>query len=184
MLKGSRIVLRGITRGDLPKLSEFNNDLELELAGGGDPPMPQSLERLQAEFDQNAAKGGRDGAWFAIELDGLMIGQCALHGFESCHGVNNNCELGIGIGEKESWGKGYGTEAVLLLLDWAFRYRNMHRVWLSTMSTNERALRCYLACGFVEEGRLREHLWSDGKYVDFIYMGVLRSEWEKRSDVG
>src|SRR2546427_4081236 len=100
MLKGSRVVLRGIRREDLPQVCEFNNDLEMELAGGGDPPLPQSLERLQAEFDQNAAKGGRDGAWFAIEVDGKLIGQCALFNFEQCKGVNQNCELGIGIGEK------------------------------------------------------------------------------------
>src|SRR5437764_1196506 len=94
MLRGDRITLRGMRRDDLPILWEFNNDLEMELAGGGDPPFPQSLERMQAEFDQNAAKGGRDGAYFAIELDGRLIGQCGLFGFEFCHGVNNHCELG------------------------------------------------------------------------------------------
>src|SRR5436305_9969446 len=102
--------------------------------------MPQSLERLQAEFDQNAAKGGRDGAWFAIEVDGKLIGQCALFNFEQCQGVNRNCELGIGIGEKSLWGKGYGSEASRLLLEWAFVHRNMHRVYLTTLATNERAI--------------------------------------------
>src|SRR5262249_7661641 len=68
MLKGKRIILRGIRRDDLPKICEFNNSLEVELAGGGDPPLPQSLERLQADFDQNASKDSRDGSAFAIEL--------------------------------------------------------------------------------------------------------------------
>ncbi len=175
MLRGKRIVLRAVEREDLPRLCAFNNDLEVELAGGGDPPYPQSLARLQAEYDANVAKGGRDGGWFAIEVDGRFIGQCAMHGFnDSAY----HCELGIGIGVKEYWGKGYGREAVTLLLDWAFRYRNLRRVWLTTISSNERALRCYRACGFVEEGRLRQHAWDAGKYVDLVYMGILREEWE------
>ena len=174
MLKGEKVILRAIERDDLPLLCKFNNDLEVELAGGGDPPMPQSLARLQAEFDERAAKGGRDGAWFAIEADGKLIGQCALHKFDEAAHIG---ELGIGIGDKEYWGQGCGRDAVRLLLDWAFRYRNMHKVWLTTMSSNERALRCYRACGFVEEGRLRRHVWTDGKYVDQVYMGVLRDEW-------
>jgi len=51
-------------------------------------------------------------------------------------------------------------------------------VWLRTNSENERALRCYRACGFVEEGRLRQHEWQNGRYLDTVCMGVLRSEWE------
>lgn len=182
MLKGKRVILRGIRREDLPLLCQFNNDVEVEVAGGGDPPLPQSLERLQAEWDKSASEGGRDSSWFAMEVDGKLVGQCALHGFEFCKGINHNVELGIGIGDKECWGKGYGREAVELLLDYGFRYWNLHRIWLNTHSENERAIRCYQACGFVEEGRLREHLWWNGRYVDMVYMGILRAEWEKRPE--
>ncbi|HEY7357566.1 MAG TPA: GNAT family protein, partial [Ktedonobacterales bacterium] len=70
-------------------------------------------------------------------------------------------------------------EAVRLLLDYAFRLRNLHKVWLRVVSTNERAIRAYRACGFVEEGRLREQTWGDGRYVDDVYMGILRTEWEQ-----
>ncbi|GAB4454540.1 MAG: GNAT family protein [Armatimonadaceae bacterium] len=179
MLRGERVILRGIRREDLPLLWVFNNDLEVELAGGGDPPMPQSLERLQAEWDKNAGDGGRDGAWFAIEVDGKFIGQCGLHGFDSCRGIHHHCKLGIGIGDKDYWSKGYGTEAVRLLVDYAFRYWNVHRVWLTTHSRNERAIRCYEKCGFLEEGRLREHLFLDGEFVDQVQMGILRREWQE-----
>jgi hypothetical protein len=57
MIRGKRVVLRGLRREDLPRLNEFNNDLAVELAGGGDPPLPQSLERLQAEFDAGSSRG-------------------------------------------------------------------------------------------------------------------------------
>ncbi len=175
MLRGEKVTLRGITRDDLPRIWRFNNDLDVELAGGGDPPMPQSLERLRAEFDRDAANGGRDGADFVVEVDGLVVGRCGLMGIDPTH---RTAMLGIGIGDPAYWGRGYGREAVRLLLDYAFRLRNLRRVWLWVHADNERAIRAYRACGFLEEGRLREHVWSNGRYVDAVYMGVLRDEWQ------
>jgi RimJ/RimL family protein N-acetyltransferase len=175
MLYGEKVILRAINREDLERLCLFNNDVDVELAGGGDPPMPQSLSRLQAEYDVEASKGGRDGARFAIEADGKFIGQCALFQFDD---IAHTCALGIAIGDKDYWGKGYGREAVRLLLDYAFRLRNMRRVYLTVNSNNPRAIRAYAACGFMEEGRLREHAWSNGAYIDLVYMGILRSEWQ------
>ena len=178
MLRGERVTLRALSRDDLPRLWAFNNDLAVELAGGGDPPMPQSLERLQAEFDQSAAKGGRDGASFAIEVDGLLIGSCGLFNISE---TDRTCELGIGIGDKEYWGRGYGREAVALLVDYAFRLRNWRKVWLRVWGNNERAIRAYRACGFVEEGRQRAQVWSAGSYHDLVLMGLLRDEWQAAS---
>jgi RimJ/RimL family protein N-acetyltransferase len=178
VLKGERVTLRAIEREDLPLLWAHNNDLDVELAGGGDPPMPQSLARLQAEFDQNAAKGGRDGATFGIEVGGKLIGGCGLFGFSE---TDRTAELGIGIGDKAYWNQGYGREAVGMLLEYAFRLRNWRRVWLRVWGHNERAIRSYHACGFVEEGRLRDHVWSAGAYYDLVLMGILRAEWENRS---
>jgi len=88
-----------------------------------------------------------------------------------------HCELGITIGDKECWGRGYGREAVKLLLDYVFRVRNLRRVWLEVNAANERAIRAYIACGFVEEGRMREYVWLAGRYVDYVIVGVLREEW-------
>src|SRR4051794_15589693 len=149
MLHTPRVTLRALSRDDLPRLWSFNNDLAVELAGGGDPPWPQSLERLQAEFDQNAAKGGRDGASFAIEVDGTFIGTCGLFNADD---PAQTTELGIGIGDKDYWGQGYGREAVALLADYAFRMLNRRKIWLRVWANNERAIRAYRACGFVEEG--------------------------------
>jgi RimJ/RimL family protein N-acetyltransferase len=173
MLQGEKVILRAMTREDLPLLCQYNNDVEVELAGGGDPPMPQSLERLQAEFDSRVGSGGRDDAGFAIEADGKFIGQCALFNFNT---LSHTAELGIGIGDKTYWGKGYGSDAVRLLLDYAFRLRNLRKVYLTVNGNNERAMRSYAKCGFTEEGRLRQHVWNDGGYVDLVYMGVLREE--------
>jgi len=174
MLHGEKVILRAMSREDLPRMWQFNNDVEVELAGGGDPPMPQALARLQAEFEGRVGGGGRDDASFAIEADGQLIGQCALYQFDN---TAHTAMLGITIGDKAYWGQGYGRDAVRLLLDYAFRLRNQHRVYLSVNGNNARAIRAYAACGFVEEGRLRAHVWGDGDYIDLIYMGILRSEW-------
>jgi RimJ/RimL family protein N-acetyltransferase len=175
MLRGERVLLRALTRDDLVRQWEFNNDIDVELAGGGDPPMPQSLERLQADYDRETAKGGRNDATFAIDVDGRFIGACGLFTFNP---TDRTCELGIAIGDKAYWGQGYGREAVRLLVEYAFRFRNFRRVWLWVHAANVRAIHAYRAAGFVEEGRLRQHVWSNGRYDDVVYMGVLREEVE------
>jgi len=176
MLRGEKVVLRAMKREDLARQCAFNNDLEFELAGGGDPPEPQTLARLEAQFDEDLRRGARDGMNFAIEADGKYIGNCGLFHLDP---VANTCELGIGIGDKQYWGHGYGRDAIRVLLKYAFRLRNFHKVWLQVNGNNERGIRAYRACGFVEEGRLRQHVWNDGKYVDLVHMGILREEWQK-----
>lgn len=174
MLQGERVTLRAVAREDLPRLRLFKNDLEVELAGGGHPPAPHPLEKLQADFDREIREPDRSKVEFAIEADGECMGICGLYGIDA---TARHCELGITIGDKECWGRGYGREAVGLLLDYAFRLRNFHRVWLEVHGENERAMRAYRACGFVEEGRMREHLWLAGRYVDNVLMGVMREGW-------
>src|SRR5437588_12698332 len=116
---------------------------------------------------------GRDGWNFAIEDDGKYIGMCGLFHFDK---VAHTCEMGITIGDKAYWGKGYGRDAVRVLLDYAFCLRNAHKVWLSVNGNNERAIRAYCACGFVEEGRQRQHVWGNGKYLNLVYTGSLTDE--------
>ena len=176
MLVGKLVLLRALERSDLPRLCQFNNDLEVELAGGGDPPMPQSLARLTAEFESKVSGGGREGMDFAIEADGELIGICALFNVDQ---LARTCEFGITIGDKEYWGQGYGRDALAVMIDYAFRYQNMHRVFLQVHGRNERAIRSYKSVGMVEEGRLRSHVWSNGTYDDLVFMGILKEEWEQ-----
>ena len=175
MIQGKLVRLRSISRADLPRQLEFNNDLEVELAGGGDPPTPQSLERLLAEYDQQVAKGGRDGPSFGIEADGQFIGQCALFNFDS---VARTSEIGITIGDKKYLSRGFGREAIQLLVEYGFVHRNLRKIWLHVHAQNERAQRAYSACGFNEEGRLRDHVWSNGRYDDLLVMGLMADKWK------
>jgi RimJ/RimL family protein N-acetyltransferase len=178
MLTGEKVTLRAFTREDVPLVWKFRTDVEVELAGGGDPPRPLTLPQVEGEFEKNEFIF-KDG--FAIEAGGRLIGFCGLFHQDN---LAHTCELGITIGDKEQWGKGCGRDAVRLLLDYALRMLNLRRVWLHCISTNERAIRCYRSCGFVEEGRLREQCWCNGRYTDQVYMGILRSEWESAPQGG
>lgn len=180
MLKGDRLILRARERDDLPRIHTFFNDVEVEILGGGDPPRPQSRDQIQNAFEENNKvdkPNPRILGDFVIEADGKCIGICMLWRHNP---VAATAELGISIGDRDYWGRGYGREAIALLLDYGFRIRNLRRIYLSTSSSNERALRCYRACGFVEEGRLRQQNWSAGQYVDEVWMGILRDEYEQR----
>src|SRR5262249_31978774 len=110
MLKGSRVTLRAVTRDDLPRLMEFYNDVEVELLSGGEPPTPQSLSQVESDFEA-AFRYGRGEVRFAIEIDGKFVGHCGLFHVDS---TAQTAELGIGIGDRDYWGKGYGREAINL----------------------------------------------------------------------
>lgn len=174
MLRGEKIVLRGIERSDLPRLLELRKDAELERLVYG-APFPHSLAELEAAFDADAAKpaADRDHIEMGIEVDGTLIGRVTLFHFDR---IGRTCRLGISI-ERPMWNKGYGRDAVATILRYAFEDLNLHRVSLDTLADNERALRSYQACGFVQEGRLRQHYWHKGRYVDAVEMGILRDDW-------
>jgi len=172
MIRGERVLLRATTREDMHRQWEFENDAELHFWDGGTP-RPTSLEWIMAHHDKSISESNSSSISFAIDIDGVYAGHCGLHQFNE---TARHCVLSVEIGDSDYQGKGYGREVVNLLLDYAFEHRNMERVWLATHSENERAIRCYRACGFVEEGRLRRHLFLRGHYVDRIIMGILKDE--------
>lgn len=103
------------------------------------------------------------------------IGSIGLDGIDWS---NRNACVGIGIGDKDYWGKGYGTEAMQLILSYAFTELNLHRILLQVFEYNPRAIHSYEKCGFRIEGREPEIMNREGRRWDVINMGILRSEWE------
>ncbi len=108
--------------------------------------------------------------------DDRMIGDVGLFDIHWTHG---DAFVGIGIQERELWGKGYGTDAMQVMLRYAFTELNLHRISLFVFSYNPRAIRSYEKSGFVVEGRVRGAMNREGQRHDFIYMGILREEWLK-----
>jgi RimJ/RimL family protein N-acetyltransferase len=106
---------------------------------------------------------------------GSLVGVCGIH---SRRDIYQSGELRILIFDKDAVGKGIGTEAVKMLVDYGFNRLNLHRIWLGVNADNDRAVKCYLKAGFKEEGRLREDIFYHGKWADAIRMGILRSEWK------
>lgn len=175
MLKGDKVTLRAIEREDLRRLWDLERDNVDLVIMADDVWEPKSFEVYEKRYAKHLED--REQTRFVIEADGKIIGYANLHGLDRLLGM---AELGISIYDRDYLGKGYGRDAIKVLLNWAFRYHNWRRIWLETLATNERAIRAYKACGFVEEGRLREATFYDGKYADMIVMGLLRAEWEVR----
>jgi ribosomal-protein-alanine N-acetyltransferase len=174
ILEGERIRLRPTQESDLPKFVEWLADREVTrwLAAMGDPPT------LQDEYDwYERRRSDPDGVMWSIEtLDGRLVGNLELRLNQQA----NRAELGIAIQDKTEWSQGYGTEAVRLVLSYAFRELELNRVELTTDEANHRAIRCYEKVGFVREGLLRQHRLVDRKYGNTVVMSVLRDEWANR----
>jgi RimJ/RimL family protein N-acetyltransferase len=107
--------------------------------------------------------------------DDRPIGFVDLNGFQRRPG---DAFIGIGLGEPAYWGKGYGTDAMQLIVRYAFQVLGLHRVSLNVFEYNPRAIRSYEKAGFQVEGRLSSAMQRDGKRWDWLYMGILRTEWE------
>ena len=171
MYQGTKVRLRPLERKHLPKCVEWLNDPEvtenLTLSE------PVSLEGEQRWYDSQL----RDDSSriYAIEtLQGEHIGNIGLHDINT---HDRKAELGIFIGEKRLWGKGYGTEAVELALKLAFEGMNLNKVYLRTFMRNERAQKCYEKVGFLKEGILRQDSFKKGEYLDSLVYSVLREEY-------
>ncbi len=110
-----------------------------------------------------------------------LIGSCA---FSQLDGDNGSTLYHITIGERDSWGQGFGSEATELMVDHAFTQLALHRVALTVFQFNARAIRAYEKCGFKIEGRARDAIYRDGRFWDEIHMSILADEWEARQAQG
>jgi len=176
MIEGKIVRLRALEPGDLERAYAWVNDREVTRYLMLRYPMSRSDEEKWLE-ESSGKNGFRRNVRFAIETkDGTHIGNTGLHFISP----EDRCaELGIMIGDKSFWSNGYGTDAIVTLLRFAFDQMNLHRVALGVFPFNERGIACYRKCGFIEEGRNRENIYKDGRYHDIIRMGILRDEFEQ-----
>jgi RimJ/RimL family protein N-acetyltransferase len=175
-IEGDRVVLRRHVPANVTAFQRWYSDPEVaRLARYQDGPMRS--DEIDRFFQLRAL--GQESLTMAIhERDtGRLIGSCA---FSQVDGENGSAMYHITIGEKDTWGHGYGTEATQLMLDHAFGTLGLHRIALTVFEFNERAIRAYRSCGFIVEGLARESIWRDGRWWDELAMSVLASEWRSR----
>jgi diamine N-acetyltransferase len=173
-LAGNQVYLRPIEKDDLKQLYIWFNDPELRgLTGEVFPTSQTGMEEYLAKLHVDQSR-----VWFGIVLqeNDQLIGEAGLLRMFPAW---RTTDLSIIIGEKTSWGKGYGNEAMALLLDYAFGYMNFHRVSIGVVGTNERALRFYERIGFKREGIQRDGYYYAHEYQDFVMMSLLENEYRE-----
>jgi RimJ/RimL family protein N-acetyltransferase len=175
MIEGKKTRLVAISSEYLPLYKRWINDPEVaDFLGTVGFPFSMAEER---QWVERTLASGDSGAHFTIlTKSGKPIGNMALMEISYIH---RNAQLGIMIGEKSYWNKGFGTDAIATLLDFAFRTLGLHKVELRLNANNKRALTCYKKCGFKLEGKKREQTFHKGEYCDELIMSVLRSDWER-----
>jgi diamine N-acetyltransferase len=175
MLVGEQIALGPLHKGLIPLMHRWENDLALSFLTG-DPVLPNAVEWMEADYEKRT-KADPSAAHFAIYERATMrpIGTAGLMQINYMH---RTAELGIGIGEADCRGRGLGTEATRLLLDYAFTGLGLHNVFLRVYAFNEAAIRAYRKAGFREIGRRREAHRLGGQAHDEVLMDALATEHE------
>lgn len=174
MIIGERIILRAWERSDLEAFTRWFNDPEVTVYLGNAYP---ALSHDQEERYYQNSIDEKYRYCIVLKEGNVLIGNCAFHKIES---KERSAEVGIVIGEKAYWGQGYGREALKLLLEIGFEGLGLNRIWLRYLDFNARGHRCYLAAGFVEEGRLRQADFVRGQFRDVVIMSVLAEEYLAR----
>ena len=173
ILRGENVLLRPMRPSDVLRQREFFQDAELaEL----DSSSPQAYADIDVEaFIQ--ARSAPDGGWafFAVEVRGEYAGYAGLMSLKN---PNKVFELGVVIGDRTHWNRGHGKEIVGLLLRHGFEQLDGQEIELTTHQKNERAIACFLACGFTERQRIREATSFGGQQVDMIEMSITREKWK------
>lgn len=174
-LAGPSVALRPVERADMELIRRWVNDPEIRALIGETRPLTASgaetyLQKLQTDESR---------VWFIIVERATQrpIGECGLLRMMPAW---RTTDLSIILGEREAWGKGYGTEAITLLMNYAFGFLNFHRIAIGVVGFNQRALRFYEKVGFQREGLQREGYFYDHQYHDFVMMSILEHEFRAR----
>lgn len=187
--------MRDLFRGDVVRLTaeepdarakvevNWQRDSEFVRLVDAGPILIFSEKALKDWFEKQVEKG------FEPKRYGFSVRTLAEDKFIGFFGlwvdlVHSEAWVGIGIGEREFWGKGYGTDMMKLCLQYAFTELNVYRVSLGLHDYNPRALRAYEKAGFRLEGRSRKDMMREGKRNDSLWMGILREEWLRMQEGG
>jgi len=175
MIEFGKVIIRPVERSDLELVQKWYNDDEVMFWGSGaKPDMLVTMDYLEEVWFPKTFTE------YSVRMmiqtrEGNPIG---IIGFRDMNTQERRCRMLVFIGEKQCWGKGYGTDSIKGFLKYLFNRWNIQRVEADTWDGNKRAVAIYKKCGFIEEGRLRKARYVDGDYRDEIILGVLKEEFE------
>lgn len=168
MIANSKVKLRSKGLADAQQDYTWNRDPELARLDAA-APITMSLSQYTVCYARELSYPSLGRRPFAIEtLDGKHIGNCSYYNISR---IKREAELGIMIGDRDYWDKGYGIDAVSALLDYIFQRTNLKRIHLKTLDSNVRAQKCFGKCGFTSYG----HINKDGH--SFVLMEIHRKKW-------
>jgi RimJ/RimL family protein N-acetyltransferase len=177
MFEGQLVRLRALEPGDAETLHRHLQDSEIARRDSRIH-WPRSLAAIRRRLEPASGAASGDDQDLVIEtLDGRLIGGIDI---QSTDLRNGTFSVGIGLGERSEWGKGYAKEAMLLALRYMFHERRYQKCNISVYAFNTRALGLYRRLGFQDEGRVRRNYFSNGAYHDEIFLGMLCEEFDAR----
>ena len=170
-LTGKKCYLSPIDENDAEKFTEWLNDLEVTQYLAAMYPRIINVQNEKGFLEKLA----KEHNYSIIDMDtNELLGNC---GFPHMDNINQTGEVGIFIGNKKYWNKGYGTEALTLLIDFGFKVLNLHTISLRVVSFNPRAIKVYEKIGFKIVGRIRECILMGKERFDMIYMDIIHNEF-------
>ena len=174
-IRGRKIILREQREEDAPYFTYWFNQPQVMFQCGFEK--PASEEEIRKTITVSHKR--EDSVWYTItDLDGNIIGETGLlRMFPAWH----QTDLTIIIPDPEMQHKGYGTEAIRIILDMAFKKYEMHRVSIGVVGLNTDALAFYRKIGFKQEGILEEAYFYNNEYSDFVMMRILSHEWKQKT---
>lgn len=180
-LVGEQVKLTSIRADDIDEIISWDEDFEFMRNLNSGPAYPRPEIRQREWWSERLKK--KDEYHFAIRLieDDQIIGTFHI---EEIEWPNQAGWFSIGLGGASTRGRGYGTEALTLGIDFAFNDLNLHRLALGVFAFNEPAIRLYKRLGFTLEGAQREYLNRDGRRHDMLMFGMLAHEWRARREPG
>ncbi|MET8865115.1 GNAT family protein [Nonomuraea sp. NPDC004580] len=173
-LRGERVTLCPVGPEHAEGLFELVSDPEVRRLTGSHA--RADLESLRTWYATRA--GHSDRLDLAITADGAFVGEVVINQLDT---DNLSCNLRIALVGARAFGRGYGSEAIELVLGHVFRTTPLHRVRLEVYAFNERARHVYEKAGFVAEGVERDALLWEGEWHDVVVMAILRPEWQARA---
>ncbi len=176
-LKGKKVILRPLVKADAPLFARWVNDAEVRQYVSNFLPKTMSYEE---EWIAGLGAGGSGGKFptdivFGIEThEGQLIGSMGLH---RINWKDRTAASGAMIGEKSFWNKGYGQDAKMQLLHYAFDTLGLRKICSEALAYNKRSIGHNLACGYKQEGLKKKQTLVNGRYYDHVLLAVFREDW-------